>query len=107
MLNLKRLDILLGYPSEHHYLAKSMYFEENLTQRAIVEAPPLSYGYIGCTKNEQGAKNIQLLDEQLKKIKQTVPFLTECEKILDMTTGSPKLHYTPQDLKNTPKIQAR
>lgn len=71
MLNLKRLDILLGYPSEHHYLAKSMYFEENLTQRAIVEAPPLSYGYIGCTKNEQGAKNIQLLDEQLKKIKQT------------------------------------
>ena len=71
MLNLKRIDILLGYPSEHHYLAKSMYFEENLTQRAIVEAPPLSYGYIGCTKNEQGAKNIQLLDEQLKKIKQT------------------------------------
>tara|TARA_Y100000782_G_scaffold58447_1_gene64532 strand:- start:10301 stop:11161 length:861 start_codon:yes stop_codon:yes gene_type:complete len=71
MLNLKRLDILLGYPSEHHYLAKSMYFEENLTQRAVVEAPPLSYGYIGCTKNEQGAKNIQLLDEQLKKIKQT------------------------------------
>jgi len=69
--DVKRLDILLGYPSEHHYLAKSMYFEENLTQRAIVEAPPLSYGYIGCTKNEQGAKNIQLLDEQLKKIKQT------------------------------------
>lgn len=71
MLNLKRLDILLGYPSEHYYLAKSMHFDENLTQRSITEAPALSYGYIGCTKNAQGAKNIQLLNEQLKVIKQT------------------------------------
>ncbi|GAB0109553.1 transporter substrate-binding domain-containing protein [Pseudoalteromonas distincta] len=69
MLNLKRIDILLGYPSEHYYLAKSMHFEENLTQRPLTESPALSYGFIGCTKNEQGAKDIAILNEQLKVIK--------------------------------------
>ncbi|PLT26034.1 hypothetical protein CXF89_07090, partial [Pseudoalteromonas sp. MelDa3] len=67
--NLKRIDILLGYPSEHYYLAKSMHFEENLTQRPLTESPALSYGFIGCTKNEQGAKDIAILNEQLKVIK--------------------------------------
>ena len=71
MLNLKRIDILLGYPSEHYYLAKSMHFEENLTQRPLTESPALSYGFIGCTKNEQGAKDIAILNEQLKIIKKT------------------------------------
>lgn len=71
MLNLKRIDILLGYPSEHYYLAKSMHFEENLTQRPLTESPALSYGFIGCTKNEQGAKDIAILNEQLKVIKRT------------------------------------
>ena len=71
MLNLKRIDILLGYPSEHFYLAKSMHFEENLTQRPLTESPALSYGFIGCTKNEQGAKDIAILNEQLKVIKKT------------------------------------
>ncbi|GAA60339.1 hypothetical protein P20652_2205 [Pseudoalteromonas sp. BSi20652] len=67
MLNLKRIDILLGYPSEHYYLAKLMNFDKNLTQRALIESPDLSYGFIGCTKNEQGAEDIALLNEQLKK----------------------------------------
>lgn len=71
MLNLKRIDILLGYPSEHYYLAKSMHFEENLTQRPLTESPALSYGFIGCTKSEQGAKDIAILNEQLKVIKKT------------------------------------
>ncbi|MEL0639179.1 transporter substrate-binding domain-containing protein [Pseudoalteromonas aliena] len=71
MLNLKRIDILLGYPSEHYYLAKSMHFDKNLTQHPLKEAPVLSYGYIGCTKNEQGAEDIKILNEQLKKIKHT------------------------------------
>ena len=71
MLNLKRIDILLGYPSEHYYLAKSMHFEENLTQRPLTESPALSYGFIGCTKNEQGAEDIAILNEQLKVIKKT------------------------------------
>ncbi|MBH0038384.1 TIGR02285 family protein [Pseudoalteromonas sp. SWN166] len=71
MLNLKRIDILLGYPSEHYYLAKSMHFDENLTQRPLTESPALSYGFIGCTKNEQGEKDIAILNEQLKIIKKT------------------------------------
>lgn len=71
MLNLKRIDILLGYPSEHYYLAKSMHFDKNLTQRALIESPALSYGFIGCTKNEQGAKDITILNERLKVIKKT------------------------------------
>ena len=71
MLNLKRIDILLGYPSEHYYLAKSMHFAENLTQRPLTESPALSYGFIGCTKNEQGAEDIAILNEQLKVIKKT------------------------------------
>ncbi|WP_372762570.1 hypothetical protein [Pseudoalteromonas sp.] len=71
MLNLQRIDILLGYPSEHYYLAKTMHFTESLTQRPLTEAPALSYGYIGCTKNKQGAEDIALLNQQLKKIKQT------------------------------------
>lgn len=71
MLNLERIDILLGYPSEHYYLAKTMGFSDNLTQRMLTEAPKISYGYIGCTKNEQGAEDIATLNQQLKLIKQT------------------------------------
>jgi uncharacterized protein (TIGR02285 family) len=71
MLNLERIDILLGYPSEHYYLAKTMGFTDNLTQRMLTEAPKISYGYIGCTKNEQGAEDIATLNQQLKMLKQT------------------------------------
>ncbi len=71
MLNLERIDILLGYPSEHYYLAKTMGFSDNLTQRMLTEAPKISYGYIGCTKNEQGADDIATLNQQLKMLKQT------------------------------------
>ncbi|WP_076918609.1 TIGR02285 family protein [Pseudoalteromonas sp. SK18] len=71
MLNLERIDILLGYPSEHYYLAKTMGFSDNLTQRMLTEAPKISYGYIGCTKNEQGAEDIATLNQQLKMLKQT------------------------------------
>lgn len=71
MLNLKRIDILLGYPSEHYYLAKTMGFTENLTQQMLSEAPEISYGYIGCTKNKQGAQDIAILNQQLKLLKQT------------------------------------
>ncbi|MEM6983832.1 MAG: hypothetical protein AAF510_12715, partial [Pseudomonadota bacterium] len=42
-----------------------------LTQRMLTEAPEISYGYIGCTKNEQGAEDIATLNQQLKLIKQT------------------------------------
>ena len=82
MLNLKRIDILLGYPSEHFYLAKSMNFQDNLTQRPLTEAPALSYGFIGCTKTEQGIKNIALLNKHLKVIKQTDAYINALSKWL-------------------------
>ena len=68
MLQKKRIDILLGYPSEHYYLAHSMGFEDDLTQLSLTEAPALSIGYIGCTKNKQGEVTVKLLDEALEKI---------------------------------------
>lgn len=71
MLNLKQIDILLGYPSEHAYLAKLMRFDERLTQVPLIEAPEISYGYIGCSKNVHGKQNIAILNEKLKIIKKT------------------------------------
>ncbi len=74
MLQKKRIDILLGYPSEHYYLAHSMGFEDDLTQLSLTEAPALSIGYIGCTKNKQGEITVKLLDEALEKIAHTDAF---------------------------------
>ena len=74
MLQKKRIDILLGYPSEHYYLAHSMGFEDDLTQLSLTEAPALSIGYIGCTKNKQGEATVKLLDEALEKIAHTDAF---------------------------------
>ncbi|MGX1113022.1 uncharacterized protein (TIGR02285 family) [Pseudoalteromonas sp. MBR-15] len=74
MLHKKRIDILLGYPSEHYYLAHSMGFENELTQLTLSEAPKLSVGYIGCTNNEQGHAMITLLDKALEEIAHTQNF---------------------------------
>ncbi|MEL7579717.1 hypothetical protein AADY36_10120 [Pseudoalteromonas sp. D15MCD-2] len=74
MLQKKRIDILLGYPSEHYYLAHSMGFEDDLTQLSLTEAPALSIGYIGCTINKQGEVTVKLLDEALEKIAHTDAF---------------------------------
>lgn len=70
MLKKKRIDILLGYPSEHYYLAKSMGFDDELMQLPLTEAPELSYGYIGCTNNEQGIELVNVLNAALEQVKQ-------------------------------------
>ena len=54
----------------------------NLTQRPLTEAPALSYGFIGCTKTEQGIKNIALLNKHLKVIKQTDAYINALSKWL-------------------------
>ncbi len=71
MLHKKRIDILLGYPSEHYYLAYSMGFDEDLTQLTLTESPDLSLGYIGCTKNKYTEQIIKHLDEALEQIAHT------------------------------------
>ncbi|WP_404340360.1 hypothetical protein [Pseudoalteromonas mariniglutinosa] len=68
MLKKRRIDILLGYPSEHYYLAHAMGFDNELTQLTLTEAAHLSEGYIGCTKNAQGLSHIKKLDNILESI---------------------------------------
>lgn len=70
MLKKRRIDILLGYPSEHYYLAKSMGFEDELMQLPLTEAAELSYGYIGCTSNKQGIEQANVLNAALEQVKQ-------------------------------------
>lgn len=71
MLKKQRIDILLGYPSEHFYMAKTMGFENELTQLQLKEASNFSYGYIGCTSTEEGKEHINVLNTALINIKQT------------------------------------
>lgn len=70
MLKKKRIDILLGYPSEHFYMAKSMGFDNELTQLQLLEAAKLSDGYIGCTNSSLGKEHISVLNEALIAVKQ-------------------------------------
>lgn len=70
MLKKKRVDILLGYPSEHFYIAKSMGFDAELTQLQLIEAANLSDGYIGCTDTKLGNEHIEVLNEALITVKQ-------------------------------------
>lgn len=70
MLKKKRIDILLGYPSEHFYLAKSMGFDDELIQLPLTEASELSFGYIGCTNTAQGKQHIKTLNSALAIIKE-------------------------------------
>ncbi|MGS0496682.1 TIGR02285 family protein [Pseudoalteromonas mariniglutinosa] len=74
MLKKKRIDILLGYPSEHYYLAKSMGFDDELIQLPLTEAPELSYGYIGCTNNKQGIEQVKILNTALEQVKQQAAY---------------------------------
>lgn len=69
MLYKRRVDIVLGYPSEHFYLAHGMGLKNKLIQLPLLESPDLSFGYIGCNKNAKGAENISALNVALQKIK--------------------------------------
>lgn len=71
MLKKQRIDILLGYPSEHFYMAKTMGFDSELTQLQLKEASDFSYGYIGCTNTEEGKEHINVLNTALISVKQT------------------------------------
>lgn len=70
MLHKRRLDIVLGYPSEHFYLADGMGLKNELIQLPLLESPDLSFGYIGCSNNEQGAEHIHALNLALQAVKE-------------------------------------
>nr|WP_275442738.1 transporter substrate-binding domain-containing protein [Pseudoalteromonas sp. OOF1S-7] len=70
MLLKKRVDLVLGYPSEHYYLSKRL-GTDNLTQMPLAGMPLVTKGYIGCTNNAQGKQAVSLLDTALAKLTKT------------------------------------
>nr|WP_275446770.1 transporter substrate-binding domain-containing protein [Pseudoalteromonas sp. McH1-42] len=70
MLVKKRVDLVLGYPSEHYYLSKRL-GADNLTQIALIGVPLIAKGYIGCTNNDLGKKAVALFDQTLVNLVKT------------------------------------
>ena len=74
MLLKGRVDIILGYPSEHAYLSKLMDANNELTQLSVQEAKAVATGYIGCSKNPQGDIAIKAIDAALAKLNHSKQF---------------------------------
>ncbi|MCF2857993.1 TIGR02285 family protein [Pseudoalteromonas sp. SMS1] len=72
MLIKKRVDAVIGYPSEHHYIHKLTHTKAELSQLLLDDISPLAYGYVGCTKNENGKEIIGVINE-------TIPVLTNSQ----------------------------
>jgi len=70
MLVMKRVDLVLGYPDEHEYIAKKLGLVGEIISLMITETPKFSEGYIGCNANELGKINIKALDASLQKMHQ-------------------------------------
>lgn len=68
MLVMDRVDIVLGYPDEHEYIAKKLGLVGDIISLMITETPNFSEGYIGCNTNEIGKKNIAILEATLQKM---------------------------------------
>ena len=74
MLLKERVDMILGYPSEHYHLQQKFDRSYRLSQLTIKEAGDFAYGYIGCTKRPDSKQLITDLDVALKLIKQSNEF---------------------------------
>jgi uncharacterized protein (TIGR02285 family) len=68
MLVRNRIDIVLGYPDEHEYIANKLGIKGKVISLQLEESPSYSEGYIGCSLNQQGQLNINLLELALQKI---------------------------------------
>ncbi|TMP88130.1 hypothetical protein CWC05_01430 [Pseudoalteromonas ruthenica] len=71
MLIKERLDMLVGYPSEHYYLASKMGVKEQMAIFPIAEVAPISHGYVGCSNTALGSEHIDIIDSALEKIATT------------------------------------
>ncbi|MBD1582755.1 hypothetical protein [Pseudoalteromonas sp. S16_S37] len=74
MLLKKRVDITLGYPSEHYHMQQLLDNDYQLSQLTIEETDSFAQGYIGCTKQAQTPELIRELDIALKNIKSSRAF---------------------------------
>ncbi|KZW99918.1 hypothetical protein JL49_14930 [Pseudoalteromonas luteoviolacea] len=72
MLIKNRVDAVIGYPSEHHYIHKLTHTRAQLSQLLLDDIAPLAYGYVGCTKNDNGKQIISMINE-------TIPELTNSQ----------------------------
>ena len=70
MLLRKRVDIILGYPSEHHYHKVKLDKQNRLTQVRLQLASQLTKGYSGCNNNELGRQHIAAIDKALQQVHQ-------------------------------------
>ncbi|WP_372770828.1 TIGR02285 family protein [Pseudoalteromonas sp.] len=68
MLLKGRVDIILGYPSEHTYLKSLMDKNNELMQLTVLETKAVSKGYIGCSKNKQGVAVIKAINAVLSEV---------------------------------------
>ncbi|WP_247671168.1 TIGR02285 family protein [Pseudoalteromonas sp. MMG005] len=68
MLLKQRLDIIIGYPSEHYHLQTTLKDKDQLAQLIIAETNAITHGYVGCTKNSAGAQLVSHLNIALKHL---------------------------------------
>jgi uncharacterized protein (TIGR02285 family) len=74
MLLKGRVDIILGYPSEHTYLKTVMDKNDELLQLTVLEAKAVSKGFIGCTKSVEGKAVVKAINSVLGKVNQSEQF---------------------------------
>ncbi|ATD06229.1 TIGR02285 family protein [Pseudoalteromonas piscicida] len=67
MLLKKRVDVILGYPSEHHYHKLHVDKQDELTQVRLSIASQITAGYAGCNNNAIGKEQIAVISEALKQ----------------------------------------
>ncbi|TMO56304.1 transporter substrate-binding domain-containing protein [Pseudoalteromonas aurantia] len=65
MLLKKRLDLIIGYPSEHYHLQTLLENGNELAQLVISETDDITRGYVGCTKNAAGLALIAEINKAL------------------------------------------
>lgn len=75
MIELKRVDVSIGYPFElKYYLSGSKKQELKLNAYAIANEPYYAYGSMACPKNEWGKKVISRINEVLSRLKPTTEY---------------------------------
>lgn len=76
MLAKKRVDMIIGYPSEHQYLKTTLKTGADLAQLKLKEVNKFVHGYIGCSKDENSQAFLKDADKALSKLNKQETFYT-------------------------------
>jgi len=71
-----RVDMTIGYPDEHMYLAKKLGAAEQIVILPLKEANQYSLGYVGCSKNAWGKQVINDINKALALVYRSQHFAT-------------------------------